>query len=103
MSFDEINYQYEHLTLERFFVFISDFKLNEIPTDDGNSQLTDRSHIILLFKKASSNARLLSFHEFIIALERLFVLLFNETENYDRKQQKLQAAKKKRLEAMMKR
>lgn len=104
MSFDEINFEYEHLTVERFFVFIVDFKLNEIPSDDGSSkQLTDRNPIVLLFKKASSHVRLLNFHEFIIALERLFVLLFNETENYDKKQQKLKAEKKKRLEQMKKR
>lgn len=104
MTFDRIVYENEHLTIERFFAFIKDFKLNEIPIDEGvNKQLTDRNNIILLFKKASSNARNLSFSEFIICVERLFVLLFSETENYDRKMQKLEAEKKKRAELARKR
>ena len=66
--------------MERFFAFIADFKLNEIPGDDGSPKvLTDRNNIILLFKRVASNIRSLSFHEFVIAIERLFVLLFNET------------------------
>ena len=31
MSFEEITYHSEHMTLERFFTFINDFKLNEVP------------------------------------------------------------------------
>ena len=57
MSFDRIEYENQHMTLERFFAFINDFKLNEIPVDDTNKQLTHPNNIILLFKKCSSNAR----------------------------------------------
>ena len=50
------------MTLERFFALINDFKLNEIPVDDNNKQLTHPNNIILIFKKCSYNARNLEFH-----------------------------------------
>ena len=52
MSFDRIEYENQHMTLERFFALINDFKLNEIPVDDNNKQLTHPNNIILIFKKS---------------------------------------------------
>ena len=46
-----------------------------------------------MFKKISSNARVLSFEEFIQSLERLAVMYWDEKVNWHEKQRQMQKKK----------
>lgn len=52
---------------------------------------------MLLFKKCSSNARELEFLEFVTCVERLFVLLYDGMESYERRQEMARLEKEKKV------
>lgn len=103
MDFDRIVYENEHLTIERFYAFILDFQLNEAIIHGEKKLLADRSEITLLFRKCSSNGRNLDLPEFVVCLERLFVLLFESAKNFPKKMQKLAEEKAARLKELKRR
>lgn len=54
----------------------------------------------MLFKTCSKDSRNVDLTEFILLLEKLFVLLFNENQDYAKKQRQLRQEKReKRREA----
>ena len=53
------------MTMERFFIFLKDFNLLTAVIDGRQKEIVEKNSVILLFKKVASNARELSFEEFI--------------------------------------
>lgn len=53
------------MTMERFFIFLKDFNLLAAVIDGRQKEIVEKNSVILLFKKVASNARELSFEEFI--------------------------------------
>lgn len=62
MTFDRLEYEKVHLTIDRFFVFLKDFNLTSIKTKDNKTrEIIDKQEVIKLFKKVSPNCRDLNF------------------------------------------
>lgn len=80
MTFERLEYEKVHLTMERFFLFIKDFELTIMKVGDKKEEVVDKNTIILYFKKISSNSRDLSFEEFIRCLERLAIAYYDEKQ-----------------------
>ncbi len=76
--------------MDRFFLFLKDFDLTTATIEGKKRDVMEKSSIIALFKKMSSNARELSFEEFIQCIERLAVLYWDEKDNYLNKQKEYQ-------------
>lgn len=57
MTFDRLEYEKVHLTMERFFLFVKDFELIVMRNTDKKEEVIDKSAIITIFKKISSNSR----------------------------------------------
>ena len=68
MTFERLEYEKLHMTLERFFLFLKDFGVLKAIVEGVEREVIDKNVIITLFKKVSSNARELSFEEFIQCL-----------------------------------
>ena len=52
--------------------------------------------LALLFKPCSKDSRNVDLTEFILLLEKLFVLLFNENQDYTKKQRQLRKEKREK-------
>lgn len=65
MTFERLEYEKLHMTMERFFIFLKDFNLLTAVVDGRQKEIVEKNSVILLFKKVASNARELSFEEFI--------------------------------------
>ena len=52
--------------------------------------------LALLFKTCSKDSRNVDLTEFILLLEKLFVLLFNENQDYTKKQRQLRKEKREK-------
>ena len=65
MTFERLEYEKLHMTMERFFIFLKDFNLLAAVVDGRQKEIVEKNSVILLFKKVASNARELSFEEFI--------------------------------------
>lgn len=61
MTFDRLEYEKVHLTMERFFLFLRDFELTILRSSEKKEEVLEKNVIITIFKKISSNARDLSF------------------------------------------
>jgi hypothetical protein len=78
MTFDRLEYEKVHLTIDRFFIFLKDFNLTSIKAKDGKiREIIDKQEIIKLFKKASPNCKDLNFEQFIIMIEKLGEVYFD--------------------------
>lgn len=99
-DFDQIKYINEHLIVERFLAFIKDFGLNEITVNGEIKNIVEPKQLALLFKTSSPDSRNVDLTEFILLLEKLFVLMFNENQDYSRKQRQIKRERReKRREA----
>ena len=74
MTFERLEYDRLHMTIERFFLFLRDFHLTTASIEGRSREVLEKQYIITVFKKISSNARELSFEEFIRSLEKLGVI-----------------------------
>ena len=89
MTFERLEYEKTHLTMDRFFVFLKDFELILMEVKGKKEEVVDKNNIITIFKKVSSNSKDLSFEEFISCLEKLAVLYYDEKlVFFDKKEQK---------------
>lgn len=61
MTFERLEYEKSHLTMDRFFVFLKDFGLTMAKVDGVNKEVIDKNDLILLFKRVSINAKDLNF------------------------------------------
>ena len=77
MTFDRLEYDRVHMTMERFFLFLKDFQMTTAAIDDKTREVVDKNHVITAFKKISSNSRELSFEEFVQAIEKLAVIYWD--------------------------
>ena len=68
MTFERLEYEKVHLTMERFFVFVKDFELILMEVKGKKEEVVDKNNIITIFKKISSNSKDLSFEEFVSCL-----------------------------------
>lgn len=57
MTFERLEYEKVHMTIERFFLFLKDFELTSAEIEGKKREVVDKNNIILIFKKMSSNAR----------------------------------------------
>ena len=78
MTFERLEYEKTHLTMDRFFVFLKDFELILMEVKGKKEEVVDKNNIITIFKKVSSNSKDLNFEEFISCLEKLAVLYYDE-------------------------
>ena len=103
MTFDKLEYDRIHMTIQRFFLFLRDFQLTMAHIDGKSREVLDKIEIIKVFKKISSNARVLSFEEFIQSLERLALMYWEEKDNWHKKQEELYKKKEQRMKLLKKR
>lgn len=83
MTFDRLEYEKVHLTIDRFFIFLKDFNLTSIKAKDGKiREIIDKQEIIKLFKKVSTNCKDLNFEQFIIMIEKLGEVYFDSKLTY---------------------
>lgn len=83
MTFDRLEYEKVHLTIDRFFIFLKDFNLTSIKAKDGKiREIIDKQEIIKLFKKVSTNCKDLNFEQFIIMIEKLGEIYFDSRLTY---------------------
>lgn len=86
MTFDRLEYEKNHLAIDRFFFFLKDFNLTSMKTKDGKiREIVEKQEVIKLFKKISPNCRDLSFEHFIIIIEKLGEIYFDSMVNYEEK------------------
>lgn len=83
------------MTIERFFLFLKDFELTIANIDAKNREVLEKQSIILTFKKVSSNARELSFEEFIQVIEKLAIFYWDGKQNYHQKKKEYELRMKK--------
>ena len=57
MTFDRLEYEKVHMTMDRFFLFLRDFQLTVAEIDEKKKEVIEKPNIITIFKKVSSNAR----------------------------------------------
>lgn len=95
MTFERLEYEKVHMTIERFFLFLKDFELTVANIDTKNREVVDKQNVITTFKKVSSNARELSFEEFIQVIEKLAILYWDEKMNYHKKKKEYELRMKK--------
>ena len=77
MTFERLEYERVHLTMDRFFVFLKDFELILMEVKGKKEEVVDKNNIITIFKKISSNSKDLRFEEFVSCLERLAILYYD--------------------------
>jgi hypothetical protein len=68
MTFERLEYEKSHLTMDRFFVFLKDFKLTSALVEGELREIFDMSDLILLFKKVSINCKDVNFEQFVSCL-----------------------------------
>lgn len=69
MTFDRLEYEKVHLTIDRLSVFLKDFNLTSLKMKDNKvREIIEKQEIIKLFKKISPNCRDLDFEQFILIL-----------------------------------
>lgn len=102
MTFERLEYEKNHLTMDRFFVFLKDFGLTMAMIDGVNREILDKAQLVLHFKKISINCKDLNFEQFISILEAIAILYYDEKTGYKQKQQKLQRQRKRRKENYLK-
>ena len=69
MTFDRLEYEKVHLTIDRLSVFLKDFNLTSLKMKDNKvREIIEKQEIIKLFKKISPNCRDLDFEQFILML-----------------------------------
>ena len=68
MTFERLEYERVHLTMDRFFVFLKDFELILMEVKGKKEEVVDKNNIITIFKKISSNSKDLRFEEFVECL-----------------------------------
>lgn len=102
MTFERLEYEKNHLTMDRFFVFLKDFGLTMAMIDGVNREILDKTQLVLHFKKISINCKDLNFEQFISILEAIAILYYDEKTGYKQKQQKLQRQRKRRKENYLK-
>lgn len=83
MTFDRLEYEKVHLTIDRLCVFLKDFGLTVGKMGEGKGkEVLDKQEIIRLFKKVSSNCRDLDFEAFILIIEKIAEVYFDAMVNY---------------------
>lgn len=65
MTFERLEYEKAHMTMDRFFVFLRDFRLTTANGESRSRELVAKAKIINIFKKVSSNAKDITFEQFI--------------------------------------
>lgn len=84
MTFDRLQYEKIHLTIDRFFVFLKDFNLTSMKTKDGKiKEIVEKQEIVKLFKRVSPNCKDLNFEQFIIMIEKLGEIYFDSKLTYE--------------------
>ena len=68
MTFERLEYEKSHMTMDRFFVFLKDFGLTIAKIDGVNKEVFEKNDLVLLFKRTSANAKDLNFEQFISCL-----------------------------------
>lgn len=58
--------------------------------------IVEPKQLALLFKTSSADSRNVDLTEFILLLEKLFVMLFNENQDYTRKQRQLKRERREK-------
>lgn len=83
MTFERLEYEKVHMTIERFFVFLKDFELTVGVFGDNAKprQVVPKASIVMLFKKISPNAKDLTFQQFIECIEKLAVVYEDNYNN----------------------
>ena len=76
MTFERLEYEKIHMTIERFFVFLKDFELTTGIVGDSNKtkEIVPKASVVMLFKKISPNAKDLTFQQFIECIEKLAIV-----------------------------
>ena len=88
MTFERLEYEKVHLTMDRMFVFMKDFNLTHHEEVSGIShEYVEKNTVIRLFKRISSNGRDLTFEEFLACLEKISIIYYNEKVLAAQKQQ----------------
>lgn len=77
MTFERLEYEKVHLTLDRLCVFLKDFGLTMAHFDGHQQEVLDKNEIVRYFKRLSKNCRDLSFEEFIACLEKLAIVYYD--------------------------
>lgn len=79
MTFDRLEYDRVHMTVERFCLFLRDFKATTAVINGRNCEVLENPIIVATFRKVASNARELSLEEFIQCIDRLAIIHWDET------------------------
>ena len=75
--------------MDRFFLFLKDFGLSYAEVNGKNVDIMEKNDIVLAFKKISSNAKEVSFEEFITLIEKVGLLYYDAKEGgYEEKHRK---------------
>jgi len=82
MTFDRLVHDRVHMTVERFCLFLRDFQATGSVIDGKNREILEKPIVVTTFRKIASNARELSFEEFIQCIDKLAVLHWDGTEGY---------------------
>mgnify|MGYP001953961317 CR=1 FL=1 len=61
MTFERLEYEKSHMTMDRFFVFLKDFSLTSATIDGVNREVFEKNELVLIFKKASANCKDINF------------------------------------------
>ena len=61
MTFDRLEYEKVHLTMDRFFLLVKDFELINMDVNGKSEEIIEKNTVIFTFKKISSNAKDLTF------------------------------------------
>ena len=85
MTFERLEYEKVHMTMDRFFLFLKDFELTTAEIDGKRKEVVEKQIVITIFKKVSSNARELSFEEFIQCIEKLALVHWDEKLSFKEK------------------
>jgi hypothetical protein len=93
MTFDRLVHERAHMTIERFFLFLRDFQLTHAIMEGVSSEILEKQAVVTVFRKVASNARVLSFEEFVQCIDRLAVLFWDNRESYHTRQLELQQAR----------
>lgn len=89
MTFERLEYEKNHLTMDRFFVFLKDFGLTSAEIEGTSREILEKTDLVLLFKKISVNCKDVDFEQFISCLERIGILYYDSKTGFKEKQEKL--------------
>lgn len=70
MTFDRLEYEKVHMTIERFFAFLKDFELTVAAVRDSKrvKEIVSKVTVAMVFKKNSPNSKDVTFDQFIECL-----------------------------------